>query len=501
MHSRVLVIAVLGFTACTAKREVPPADFACTAGGPCPDAGVVGRDAGPSIRDAGTRDGGQTLAQCAEITRLPANGLATGSNIDATNKYDGPCFPRGGNDVVYGFTALGRLRSLRLTLETSTYDTGLHLYRGDCQPVSIRGCNDDDPVTEALQSNLIVEDLPPGDYAIVIDGYEESAEGSYVLSATGIIAPGEPCDPTDAEFLRCAFGTCVSGRCPNALDCADGVDADGDGDVDEDAATCVMPPQVACTAAPTVSVSGRLETRSDAADDGRIVSRRWSVADRPAGSIERIDPSDTSEAIFIPELAGTYRLQHVVADDDLQLGVCSTSVDAVPVDGLHVELLWNEDESPYENYRDLALHLLHPSAPAWFDDPYDCYPPDCAQTPPDWGPDMLPDDPYAISYRFSPTRTSISVPQPVTYLVGVHYLWDDERGPASATVRIFCGGSLEAELGPVTLLRGNESDDDNDFWKVGEVTWDGVGGCTVMPYGNLPGAPLIVLGSAARMAR
>lgn len=495
------MIAVLGVAACTAKRDVPPGDFACTSGGPCTDGGVDPRDGGATARDAGTRDGGQTLAQCAEIERLPSNGLATGSNIDETNKYDGPCFERGGKDLVYGFTVPGRLRSLRLTLETSNYDTGLHLYRGDCQPASLRGCNDDDPVTEALQSNLIVEAVPPGDYAVVIDGYDDVAEGSYVLSATGIIDPGEPCDPTDAAFLRCAFGTCVSGRCPNALDCADGVDADGDDQVDEDADACVMPPQVACTAAPTVGVSGRLETRSDAADNGRIITRRWSVGDRPAGSIERIDPSDTSEAIFIPEIAGTYRLEHVVADDDLQLAVCSTTIDAIPIDDLHVELLWNEDESPYENYRELGLHLLHPMAPAWFDATYDCHPPDCAFEPPEWGPGMLPDDPYAIGSEFSPTRTSISVPEAVTYLVGVHYIWDDGRGPASATVRIFCGGGLAAELGPVSLLRGNGTDDDNDFWKVAEVTWDGVGGCTVMPYGTLPDAPVIVLGSAARMAR
>jgi hypothetical protein len=71
------------------------------------------------------------------------------------------------------------------------------------------------------------------------------------------------------------------------------------------------------------------------------------------------------------------------------------------------------------------------------------------------------------------------------------------HSPARAHVKVYCGSaSLDPiyEVGPVSLHESGSPWDENDFWKVADVSWDGFH-CQVTPLGA------IVTTSQAQAAR
>ena len=320
----------------------------------------------------------------------------------------------------------------------------------------------------------------------------------------GTYENGALCDPARTS-LSCPGGACApdgtgATRCLPPRDCADGIDADDDGAVDEDAAACVDALVVSC---PLGRSSGVLATASDDA-----VARRWSIVEAPFGSSVALDGATDDDVSFTPLLAGRYLLRFVAADDVGQLSACEVEVLAETDDVFRVELLWNVDV-PAGDPTDLDIHLLHPTAPAWFDSDLDCHFLNCRAGRLSWsqfangGPD--PSASLDIDDRDGrgPENVNITAPEQTgaPYRVGVHYFADDGAGPATAFVNVFCFGQLAATLGPVTLSTNADSEL-NELWKVADVSFSS-SSCTVTALSPSPGSPgpLIVPTSAARLQR
>lgn len=501
---------ILAASSCTIQRDVPIDRFACESGGPC-DGGQTPKDAGvrPDAGeppdggvDAGVADSGEMLPACPGVLALPADGLVRGDTNAELNKIEVPCSIPGGKDVVYGFVTQGALSFLDVSLEGSDFDTSMHVYRTDCTGPNLIACNEDD---ENWARGLIVSSavhlvgLPAGSYAIVIDAYGNVA-GSYVLSVTGGVAPGERCDPSK-EYLRCEIGACAPDvlgdlRCPRVLDCMDGVDADEDGTLDEDGKSCTVAPAVTCADPldPIVNFSTNLS--ATIFDDGTILHRRWSVTERPIGSVDVPAMPNQEATFFRPDLMGPYRLRFRAADNNHQLSACEIDLSPTLPDRLRVEAYWNAEVPQHDQSAGMLLHLLHPTATAWLDPILDCFG-GCFMR--DWGQAMdQTDDPFLYGLYYSPQLVSVAVPQQNgSYGIGISHEFFGYR-QSMVTVLLFCDGLLEQTFGPVTLSNGMGLAADNDFWKVAEVSFDAAG-CNVVPYANPD--PVIVRGRDAMMAR
>jgi hypothetical protein len=152
---------------------------------------------------------------CPEHILQEVPGELLGSTVGLTDDSTPPCgYSLGASDVSVAFTAPAD-GSYVFDTVGSTYDTMLYA-RDGCGGPSL-GCNDD---YYGLQSRLVVE-LAAGQTALlVVDGYNQSS-GDYVLH---VWAEGA---------------------------CADGIDDDGDGDVDCADRDCAA--DTACAAADTAA--------------------------------------------------------------------------------------------------------------------------------------------------------------------------------------------------------------------------------------------------------
>lgn len=235
-------------------------------------------------------------------------------------------------------------------------------------------------------------------------------------------------------------------------------------------------------------------------DDGFSVDVRWMLAGRPDGSAaafsgsSRVTPPNSVPFSFRPDLAGEFPVAITATDDDGQTATCTTLVRAIVDEGLRIEMFWNTPRT------DMDLHLLNPSATAWFN-ANDCYYANCPRGLM-WPPDGAENDPSLDlddTDGFGPENINIEEPAPGTYRVGVHAF----SGDGGVTVRIYCGGSRtepRATFGP-TRLDDRSGSSSRDFWRVADVAIDGVGRCTVTERLDATGRPDIITSGTAERVR
>lgn len=229
--------------------------------------------------------------------------------------------------------------------------------------------------------------------------------------------------------------------------------------------TAICPEEVRVRPLDTAEVVGRAE------DDGDIVQTTWALVGAAPGSSARPpSPGNNLRTNFTPDIAGTYRLELTVRDNDGEQDSCVTTVLAEATEGLRIEMFWDTDGT------DMDLHLLNPVARRWFgrSEGNDCYYANC-QGGLSWGGPGSDDDPSLDiddTDGFGPENINVGEPAPGTYRVGV----DAFRGRAGAlTVRIYCGGSTTepAEtFGPIRIQ-------DSQFWRVADVEITSAGGCNI----------------------
>jgi len=281
-------------------------------------------------------------------------------------------------------------------------------------------------------------------------------------------------------------------------------------------------PDAICPAETCTVPLNEITLNGSGVDDGTIVRYSWSLTTLPAGSSAAPpSPPDSSTAVFMPDVAGRFGITLAVTDDDGNTGTCTFEVVAVPSEGLRVEMYWNPPDNscagtlpPSCDASDVDLHLLHPRAISWFSD-LDCYFANCQVrgSPLEWDASGSADNPRLdLDDVDGYGPENINIDEPVVgyeYLVGVHYYHMDSSGPAQVYVKIYCAsttGECESgppvEFGPVTLHDAdNTPNEENEFWRVAAVTWNGAT-CSVRSLADpATGAPNITTRSVVNSGR
>lgn len=486
-------LAVLLLGGCAIEQTFRPEDFACAAGGLCFDAGM--KDTGP--RDSGVRpdsgirpdsgvmmdatpfpdaamdtgvlmDAGEMdaapmdAAECAFATPLPAAGIVSNdTSMAATSFLGGGCFPGPSSpDITYDLLLPGRARELRfdVTSPDFSFEPALHAYRNSCDPMDRIGCAGTNPNTFD-SSTLAVANVDPGYYAVVVDGQNGTA-GMFTLLVSATMVGGEPCDPA-RPWIGCDIGACTDMgggdyRCPAVLDCADGIDGDGDGTVDED--TCTTPPVVTCSTDTSSVVLSTIDLFASATDDSAVIDRRWSLDQRPFFSAAELQNQTTDTNLITTDRIGTYRITYRAVDDALQASACGITTTSTPAGELQMEMFWTDGDSV-----DLDAVVIHPAATSWFGTLACSF--GCNR---DWGaPGALNNPSYRGDAPASGRVESIHLltPEAGRYGIGVHAF----QGPVpSAYVDVYCRGQLAQTFGPKAIIN-------SFFWKVADVEMNPTG--------------------------
>ena len=162
----------------------------------------------------------------------------------------------------------------------------------------------------------------------------------------------------------------------------------------------------------------------------------------------------------------------------------SETVQVIPDEAVHVELLWHTPNDPDESDEgpeagsDLDLHLVdtqyatgpdidQDGAPdGYFDSVYDCF---WFNPHPNWSAfdPSIDDDPGLDrddSDGAGPENLNLNIPSATTYKVGVHYWKANGFDEAFATIRIYIFGTLVFEMVDVQLNHW-------DLWEVATIEW------------------------------
>ena len=162
-----------------------------------------------------------------DVLDLPPGGV-TGTTSGVSN-FVGSCAYGSYPEDVYALKVDRDLLSLTFSTLGSTIDTVTYVRLESCDLASAEvACADPDSAGEEV---VITAPVNGGTYFVFVDG--DYVSGDYVLNATGIIAGGDPCGPTDTQFI-CESGfycDAVSELCEGAA-CNDGADNDSDGHAD-----------------------------------------------------------------------------------------------------------------------------------------------------------------------------------------------------------------------------------------------------------------------------
>lgn len=146
------------------------------------------------------------MAPVVDVTYQP---FVEGLNISAGADHTGSCAATlNAPDVVHRLQVPGTLANLYLSTNGSSFNTVLYVRDNSCLGAEY-ACDNDGGAGTASNLNLV--NVTPGDYWIIVDGWNTSS-GSYNLSVSGVLAEGEVCDAAQvaANVLTCDTGqSCV----------------------------------------------------------------------------------------------------------------------------------------------------------------------------------------------------------------------------------------------------------------------------------------------------
>lgn len=220
-----------------------------------------------------------------------------------------------------------------------------------------------------------------------------------------------------------------------------------------------------------------LSALSSSSSSSSIARYKWSVI-QPQGSVSGFMPSDeASTPIFVPNVVGTYifRLEVWDAQGQQSCAAAERTVEVLPSDAIHVELLWrtpgdinesDEGSSPtFSAGSDVDLHFLYPFAVLFFDDSYDCY---WLNPQLEWSPAGEEGNPRLDRDDRDgggPENLNMRVPEAgSSYRVGVHYYNDWGYGNAFATIRVYIYGVLREQWKDVEIRNA-------DLWESHTIKW------------------------------
>lgn len=212
---------------------------------------------------------------------------------------------------------------------------------------------------------------------------------------------------------------------------------------------------------PTSSVTPPITLTLDGSDSSdpneSPIEYNWALIDLPVGSMSSLStPTEINTDLNI-DTAGDYNVSLVVTNED---GVISSPseciVEAVPPSDIHVELSWAEPRSDFD------LHMLR-AEDGIFDFNDDC----CWCNPnPAWGTSGGDDDPILTldsTDASSPEIIDLLSASDGNYYIRGHYYSDNGGGQATATIRIYIQGNLEAQY--------TKDLTHNQMWDVAYIRW------------------------------
>ncbi len=382
-----------------------------------------------------------------------------------------------------------------------------------CDPMNRERCNDIDDNCDGLVDEGCTCTLPEKP---CYSGHPADLEGPQTACRAGVQA-------CRLEF----YGPCEGEVRPSDETC-NGIDDDCDGIADEIADCENQPPIAICPPDQEGPPLADYRLVGDYDDpEGQAMSRAtWRIVEQPPGSTADPSPDAGLATTIFADLQGTYVLELTVEDSEGGIGRCRTRVTTRTRDGLRIEMVWNVNA--VDDPSDVDLHLKRAADAVWFDSGLqgdDCFyrnckvcgnatEPECRaelaaynadpnRDPPpqvEWSAPLDADDPRLDLddvEGLGPENINILRPRPGTYRLGVHYYDDDDFGPATVTVRIFCAGDLSAAFDPVVMQPGERGGGPlTEFWEVADIVWDG-DSCRVEPLGP-PGCPRICSQDAAQ---
>lgn len=199
----------------------------------------------------------------------------------------------------------------------------------------------------------------------------------------------------------------------------------------------------------------------------------WSLLDRPSGSQAGLTSLVGPDSRLFTDVAGDYRVALYVEN---AIGVRSApavcTVQAIPADALHVELVWDGQAA------DVDLHLVRDGG-EMFDVRSDV---NWCNKHPRWGDAASSDDDPRLDldeqHGLGPENINILAPADGNYRVMVHYFDDNGDGRQQATVRIYLNGSVLPDYEVSQILERDQ------VWEVAEVRWPAatVAPLSVTPY-------------------
>ncbi len=233
---------------------------------------------------------------------------------------------------------------------------------------------------------------------------------------------------------------------------------------------------------------------------GALTKYKWTCT-QPVGSNQPLMPNPTTpNPTLQANTSGTYSCCLDVWDinDVKSCQPGCVSVNVVPNDAIHVELLWDTPADPDQTDTgpsagaDLDLHLASDMAlgkdvdcdgygDPWFSSPFDCFWFNAAPNPP-WGSASGVNNPLLAlddTDGAGPENINLSQPEgtqadPVYYSVGVHYWNDHGFGTSFATTTIYLQGMPVVKVEKVQMAP-------LDMWYVGKINWP-----NKLVGGNLP---------------
>jgi hypothetical protein len=299
------------------------------------------------------------------------------------------------------------------------------------------------------------------------------------------------CKPGIQTCTAGAWGTCTGGVGPVSEICGNGIDDNCDGRVDEGCTN--LPPVAICPSAiTTVPLATVTLTGSGTDPEGGTLTYHWAVTSAPSGSTSQPTNPNSASTTFFVDLAGSYTLTLTVTDNKGATATCTVTLNSVPPQDLHVELVWDTA------YGDDDLHLVPPGvAPAsvWYTIPTLSSTPDCwyANQLASWPPAGAAGDATLDiddTDGYGPENINISTsPASGNYEIGVafycshsisgrgggpHNAVNPGDGPNHATVKVYCGGKLIATYSNISM------DKTGRFVDVATVTWPGCAGKSIM---------------------
>jgi hypothetical protein len=249
------------------------ADQACGDAQHCIEGTCTDIPAGGCLIDADCADGDRCVDQlcappanaCDSAEALPEgeNVQVLGTtNLDVRSSQNGTCAPSNGAEKVYAFDVA---TPTWFSAAASGFDTVLYL-RGDCYDAGTEvACNDD--ADNAPGSTITERLLPPGTYALVVDGYNSLSAGDFTLDVTRRAdcpnGAAATCGDADLGQVVGTRYTCDRGVYTVVEACANGCNA----------GACIVGPPAGTCDAPIVLPFGPAVTLRDDTTRGRALQQ------------------------------------------------------------------------------------------------------------------------------------------------------------------------------------------------------------------------------------